>query len=486
MRWNVVVPFVAFIVANLLIGLYGQRVLTRTTRERFVDEYYGAGRSLGPIVLAFTLTTSLVSAGTFIGSPALGYTDGLVWLVITNGQILAGFLILGLLGKKFAIVARKIEAYTVVKVLAVRFPHPLVGASSAIIMVVFLTFYMSAQFIGGTRIFETMSGMPYAAALTVMVFTTVIYTGFGGYRAVVLTDTLQGVVMLFGVSALFIALLMHAGGMETLISRVASVDPKLITPHSDHRYSWATIITMGWVLLGIALLGLPHGAVRALTYKNSHAMHWAMVLSIMMMFLFTFIMMFAGTAANAILGPEIDVPDTVIPRLIVALFHPALAGIVLAAPFAAIMSTVSSMLLVCANGLVGDLYVDVFRKELSYAGRAMLDRLTTLGLGLVVFAMALAPPPFLQAIVFYAIGGLASCFLVPLVLGLYWPRANTAGALAAIGLGTASYIVVATFFPRPLAIHDVTWSLGTAAVAMVVVSLATAKPARDVVNRFWG
>jgi sodium/pantothenate symporter len=168
------------------------------------------------------------------------------------------------------------------------------------------------------------------------------------------------------------------------------------------------------------------------------------------------------------------------------LFPRIFAGIILAAPFAAIMSTVSSMLLVSASGIVGDVWVDALGKNLSLTARAQMDRLVTLVLGLIVLLMALVPPPFLQAIVFYAIGGLASCFLAPLVFGLYWQRATTPGAIASIATGTGSYILISTYFPRTFGVHDVTWSIGAAVTAMVSVSLLTEKPSRKVIEDFWG
>ena len=100
--------------------------------------------------------------------------------------------------------------------------------------------------------------------------------------------------------------------------------------------------------------------------------------------------------------------------------------------------------------------------------------------------MALVPPPFLQDIVFYAIGGLASCFLIPLMAGLYWQRANHYGAIASVVVGTVGYMLIASFTPRPFGVHDVTYSLVLALVAMVVVSLITPKPSRDVIEAFWG
>jgi sodium/pantothenate symporter len=225
--------------------------------------------------------------------------------------------------------------------------------------------------------------------------------------------------------------------------------------------------------------------MRALTFKDSRAMHQGMVLSTALMFVFTCAMMFAGVAANVVLGPRIGVPDSVIPNLIMKLFPRLLAGIVLAVPFSAIMSTVSSMLLVCANGLVGDLYVDLAHKPLLPSARARLDQMATAILGGVVFMLALAPPRFLQQIVFYAIGGLASCFLVPLLFGLYWRRANTSGAVSAIGIGTLSFILISRFLPNPLQLHSVAWSITLAATAMVTVSLLTERPAPYLVAKFW-
>ena len=486
MRWELLVPFTVYFVANLGIGLYGRRVLAGTAGQKFVEEYYVGSRSLGPVVLAFTLTTSLASAGTFLGTPALAYREGFVWLIIGIGQMTSGYLMLGLLGKKFAIIGRKVRAFTVSRVLAVRFPHPLVGGGTALLMVFFLLFYMTAQFIGGARIFESLSGVPYEVGLSVMALTTVIYTTMGGFRAVVMTDTLQGAIMLVGVIALFGAILLRAGGLEPLTSAMMEVDPNLLTPDAGGDYSILSIISMTWILLGIATVGLPHGAIRSLSYRDSRALHRGILLASVMMFIFTFLTWFSGAAANAVLGPAIEVPDQVIPLTIIELFPPIVAGVALAAPFAAIMSTVSSMLLVCASGLAEDIYVDAMKRSLPGKRRAAFNRRVTLALGLLVFMMALTPPPFLQLLVFYAIGGLASGLVVPLLCGLYWPRANTAGALGAVYAGTLSYIVMATFVRSPFGIHDVAWSLSISAVAMVVGSLATPPPSKEILETFWG
>ena len=126
------------------------------------------------------------------------------------------------------------------------------------------------------------------------------------------------------------------------------------------------------------------------------------------------------------------------------------------------------------------------KRSLPGKRRAAFNRRVTLALGLLVFMMALTPPPFLQLLVFYALGGLASGLVVPLLCGLYWPRANTAGALGAVYAGTLSYIVMATFVQSPFGIHDVAWSLSISAVAMVVGSLATPPPSKEILETFWG
>ncbi len=279
---------------------------------------------------------------------------------------------------------------------------------------------------------------------------------------------------------------MRAGGLEPLTSAMMEVDPNLLTPDAGGDYSILRIISMTWILLGIATVGLPHGAIRSLSYRDSRALHRGILLASVMMFIFTFLTWFSGAAANAVLGPAIEVPDQVIPLTIIELFPPIVAGVALAAPFAAIMSTVSSMLLVCASGLAEDIYVDAMKRSLPGKRRAAFNRRVTLALGLLVFMMALTPPPFLQLLVFYAIGGLASGLVVPLLCGLYWPRANTAGALGAVYAGTLSYIVMATFVRSPFGIHDVAWSLSISAVAMVVGSLATPPPSKEILETFWG
>jgi sodium/pantothenate symporter len=161
MRWDIIVPLAVYLV--LLIGIavwaYNQRQAVGTGGKS--AEYYIAGRGLGWFILIFTLLASAASAGTYIGGPGFGYEWGYGWVLAAMAQVPATLLVLGVLGKKFAIVARKLHALTVTDFLRHRYGSHVVVILAAIGIVASLMVYMSAQFVGGARILQEITGVPY-------------------------------------------------------------------------------------------------------------------------------------------------------------------------------------------------------------------------------------------------------------------------------------------------------------------------------------
>src|SRR5699024_723629 len=134
MKWDVFIPILIYIFATFAIGLYVHKLLNKR-QSSFQEEYFVGGRSLGPIVLAFTLMASSASAGTFIGTPGQAYDDGFSWVIAVALQLGQGIFILGLLGKKFAILSRKLKSITVTDILRERFESNsiVIGSSLGII-----------------------------------------------------------------------------------------------------------------------------------------------------------------------------------------------------------------------------------------------------------------------------------------------------------------------------------------------------------------
>ena len=240
-----------------------------------------------------------------------------------------------------------------------------------------------------------------------------------------------------------------------------------------------------FMLFGIAAIGLPHASVRGMTFKNTESMHKSIIYSGFIMALFTIFFATLGPFVR-VLYPDISAPDMALPTLILDIMPGWVAGLVLAAPLEAIMSTVNSMLLVTSSSVVKDIYLNYINPNASEKKIAKLSYFSTLIIGVGVVLFALTPPDYLQYLVIYAIGGLEATFFAPIVFGLYWKRANTWGAITSMYSGLISYIVLGEFFPNPFGMQTIVTATAISILMMIIVSYLTPRPSHQIVSKFLG
>lgn len=435
----------------------------------FLNEYYVGSRSMGGFVLAMTTVATYVSASSFIGGPGAAYKFGLGWVLLSMIQVPAIWLTLGTLGKKFAMLARQTGSITINDLLFARYQNKVVVWLACVSLLLAFFGMMVVQFIGAGRLLETTLGLPYEWSIGVFALVIGLYTFIGGFRAVVLTDTVQGLVMLIGTMLLLGATLVATGGMENAMTTLHAIDPRLLTPTGVDDKLSATFMLSFWVLVCFGLIGLPHTAVRAMAYKDSRSLHRGILVGTLVMTVLVLGMHLAGVLARAVV-PELDVPDKVIPTLMMTVLPPFVAGIFLAAPMAAIMSSIDSMLIQSSSTLIKDLYLSI--KPDAIHNEAKIKRYsTTLTLGftmiLAVVAM-LNPPDMLIWLNLLSFGGLEATFLWVLVFGLYYKKANATGAIWSMVAGLTSYVIIAYFKIALWDLHPVVPALVMGLVAFLV------------------
>lgn len=435
----------------------------------FLNEYYVGSRSMGGFVLAMTTVATYVSASSFIGGPGAAYKFGLGWVLLSMIQVPAIWLTLGTLGKKFAMLARQTGSITINDLLFARYQNKVVVWLACVSLLLAFFGMMVVQFIGAGRLLETTLGLPYEWSIGVFALVIGLYTFIGGFRAVVLTDTVQGLVMLIGTMLLLGATLVATGGMENAMTTLHAIDPRLLTPTGVDDKLSATFMLSFWVLVCFGLIGLPHTAVRAMAYKDSRSLHRGILVGTVVMTVLVLGMHLAGVLARAVV-PELDVPDKVIPTLMMTVLPPFVAGIFLAAPMAAIMSSIDSMLIQSSSTLIKDLYLSI--KPDAIHNEAKIKRYsTTLTLGftmiLAVVAM-LNPPDMLIWLNLLSFGGLEATFLWVLVFGLYYKKANATGAIWSMVAGLTSYVIIAYFKIALWDLHPVVPALVMGLVAFLV------------------
>ena len=284
--------------------------------------------------------------------------------------------------------------------------------------------------------------------------------------------------MLGGTVILVVAAIIAGGGIENIMSELRNENPDLLSPYGSDRSLTPLYISSFWILVGVGVVGLPQVSVRAMSYKNARAMHRAIIIGTIVIGIIMLGMHLAGVFARVII-PGITVPDTVMPTLALSILPPWAAGIVLAAPMAAIMSTVDSLLLLVASAVVKDLYVGYVNPRAEISKIKKVSFWTTALIGVAVFLLAIHPPELLIWLNLFSFGGLEAVFIWPIVLGLYWSKGNKYGAVSSMLAGMGTYIYFHLFMPNAFGMHTVVLPVFISLLVFVLVSLTTKKDSID-------
>ncbi|WP_077328996.1 sodium/pantothenate symporter [Virgibacillus siamensis] len=471
MNWGVIIPLLIFLVIIFLVGIWSNRKMAKG--ETFLSDYFLGSRELGGLVLAMTMVATYGSASSFLGGPGAAYSIGLGWVLLAMTQVATGYFVLLILGKKFAIVARRYNAVTLIDFLKERYKSVTVVLLAAISIIVFLFSAMAAQWVGGAYLIQSLTGISYISALFVFTISVLIYVIIGGFRAVAVTDTIQGIVMMFGTLVLLIAVIIAGGGISNIFSDLMAENPNLVTPYGQNGQLSSFYIASFWILVGVGVIGLPQVSVRAMSYKNSKSMHRALIIGTIVVGFIMLNMHLIGIFARPIL-PGIEVADKVIPFIALDVLPSWAAGIVLAAPLAAMMSTVDSLLLLVSSSVVKDVYINYIKPNASSEHVKRVSMGVTAVIGIVAFVLAIKPPDLLIFLNLFAFGGLEASFIWPLVLGLYWKFSNKYGAIASMLTGIGSYVAIHFYneaYGNLLGVHTVTVPVFLSLIVFVLFSL---------------
>lgn len=479
MNYSVLIPMIVFLIIIFFIGYWSSRKLAGSSN--FISDYFLGGRELGGFVLAMTMVATYGSASSFLGGPGTAYTMGFGWVLLAMTQVVTGYFVLMILGKKYAIMARRYNAVTMIDFLKARYNSTAVVLLSALSIIIFLFSAMAAQWIGGARLIESLTGLSYQSALFLFAISVLIYVTIGGFRAVALTDAVQGAVMLIGTLVLLVAVIISGGGISNIMQDLINENPNLVTPYGAEGNLSAAYVSSFWILVGVGVVGLPQIAVRAMSYKNARSMHRALIIGTIVTGFIMLNMHLIGVFARPIL-PGIEVGDKVIPLIALETLPPWVAGIVLAAPMAAIMSTVDSLLLLVSSSIVKDVYLNYVKPDASLQTIKRMSFGVTGILGVIVFLLALDPPDLLIFLNLFAFGGLEAAFIWPIVLGLYWKWGNKYGAVASMATGIASYIALHFYNIENgnlFGVHTVTLPVLLSLIAFIAFSLLIKRQAYD-------
>ena len=500
----VLIILVLYLLINLLLGIRASRRSAKENADKgFLTNYFAGSRSMGGFVLAMTLVATYTSASSFLGGPGLASSYGMSWSWVAGVQIGATFLTLGVLGKKFAMIARRTNSVTINDYLRARYDSPAVVIICGVAMVIFFITQMIAQFIGGATLMQTVTGLPYWAGLLLFGAVVIVYTSVGGFKAVVTTDTIQGIVMTIGTFLLLFFVIKSARGMDSIVSSLDAGNPGWDLMGKGEYGAEIAAMRPGalisfWVLVGIAVLGLPQTAVRCMGFKDTDSMHKAMIYGTVVIGILMIGMHLAGTLAYPLLPEEgLASTDQVIPYVVMKYMPAWAAGFFLAAPLAAVMSTIDSLLILASATIIKDIYVHYIKKvpfdvkeaadpkyDSAYDNVPKFSFALTAGIGVIACLLALNPPDVIVWINLFAFGGLEATFFWPIIGGLYWKKGNSKACLASVIVGLAVFI----FFNRvkilPLGIHEIIVGLiASGIVYFAVGALCKEEPDAEMIKK---
>lgn len=477
--WSIV-AIVVYIMILLLIGYYSYKKTSN------ISDYMLGGRGMGPLVIALSAGASDMSGWMLMGLPGAVYLTGLSSLWLGIGLTIGAYLNYILLAPRFRIYTEIAnDSLTVPDYLENRFKDKsnMLRLVSGIIILVFFILYVSSGIVAGGKLFVDTFQSTYTMGVIVTLAVVVLYTFFGGFLAVSISDFFQGTLMFITLIMLPIVTFMNIGvDPGTFVHKVKDIDPALFDIFRGT--SVATIIgLMAW---GLGYFGQPHIIVRFMAIKSIKELKSARRIGIGWM-----IIGLLGAVASGLTGlvyftqnnSPLNDPETVFLRLGDILFHPFITGIILAAVLAAIMSTISSQLLVCSSSITKDFYLTFLNKEASEKTQMLIGRYSVLLVSAIATFFAYMPNKSILNIVGQAWAGFGSSFGPALLLSLYWKRMNKWGALSGMIVGGLTVIIWITLGLSTY-MYEMVPGFILSFISVIVVSLITEKPDESIHKDF--
>lgn len=475
-----------YFVLMMAIGVYAYRESTSN-----VSEYMLGGRQLHPAVGALSAGASDMSGWMLMGLPGAVYLSGISAAWIAVGLVVGAYL-------NYRLVAPRLRIYTEMANDAITIPDffeqrfedrsRALRVVSSTVIVIFFTLYTSAGIVAGGKLFEASFGLSYEIGIFITAGVVIAYTLFGGFLAVSLTDFVQGCIMFVALLLVPAVTFMNLGGDASVHSSQAQA--------LAHQFDWfygltalGLISSLSW---GLGYFGQPHIIVRFMAIRSLADVKIARLIGMSWMGATVI-----GAVATGLAGATYMVvndqpladPETIFIVLSQTLFHPLIAGFLLAAILAAIMSTISSQLLVASSSLTEDFYRIFLRRDSSETELVLVGRLSVVLVSVIAIALASDQTTSILSLVSNAWAGFGAAFGPIILMSLFWKRLTRQGALSGMLAGA---VTVLLWIYAPIQINGVGLTeilyemvpgFAAASIVAIVVSLATERPARAVSRR---
>ena len=485
-----IIALTVYFAAMIAIGLYAFR------KTSDGEDYMLGGRQLHPFTAALSAGASDMSGWLLMGLPGALYMNGLVegWMAI--GLTLGA-------GLNWAFVAPRLRQYTQIAGNSITVPSffgnrlhdrtNILRVAAGVIILVFFTFYVSSGMVAGGVFFESTFGGSYLMGMLLVAGVTILYTLFGGFLGASYTDVVQGIIMMISLIAVPITAMIVVGGPVAMFESVREVNSTFGSLTAGGTFI-GIVSSAAW---GLGYFGQPHIIVRFMALRSSRDAKYGLVVGMSWMIICVLGAVFTALAGLAYFQQNADAVltdttngESVFLDLSQLLFHPLIAGLLLAAVLAAIMSTISSQLIVSSSALIEDLLGGVGIK-LSAKGALWGGRIGVLAVSVIALILAMNPDSSVLGLVGFAWAGFGAAFGPIVLLSLFWRRLTMAGAAVGMVAGAAVVFIWGQFTP------DVAWGLFgdqhlyeivpgflVCLVLAIVISMITPQPPAKAMEEF--
>ena len=474
--------FVLYIGVMMGIGVYYYR------QTKNMSDYFLGNRRLGAWVTSLSAEASDMSGWMLMGVPGFAYLAGLNSAWIAVGIAIGTW-------ANWHFVAARLRRYTELAGNSLTLPEflqnrykdhsGLLRIVPAIFILIFFILYTSSGFVAAGKLFETVFGIQFQIAIFIGAGSVVFYTLIGGFLAVSRTDFIQGVMMFFAILLVPICAAMSMGGFGDTFHAIgelnATMCQPLTKPDGSTMGAIELISLLGW---GIGYFGQPHILVRFMAIKSTKEIPQAISIAMTWVTLSLAAAVAVGMIGTVYLDTTLEGTnsETVFLLMTNKLFPPIVAGLVLSAVLAAIMSTASSQLLVAASAFAQDFYKTLIRKDANQTELVWISRASVLVIASIAVFLGFNPDSFILDMVAYAWAGFGAAFGPAILMSLFWKRTTRNGVVAGIIVGGSTVLIWKQF--ELFGLYEIIPGFIFALIAIYVVSLMSEPPAKELVDTF--
>ncbi len=466
--------------------------------KKSAEGFYLGGRGIGPLVTAMSAEASDMSSYLLMGIPGLAYLSGVAdasWTAI--GLAVGTYLNFLLVAKKLRRYSVKLDAITIPSFVSKRYGEkkPVIMCISALIILIFFVPYVASGLAAIGKLFNSLFGWDYMAAVIIGAIVIISYTSIGGFNAVATMDLIQSVIMTCALAVIVVFGVVQAGGMDAVIAHARTLpgffsftETYNAASGAAEPYGFIRIVSMmAW---GLGYFGMPHILVRFMAIRDeneltlSRRIAGTWVVISMGVAVFIGIVGHAVSAAGRVPFLEGSATETIIVKLsdllsTYGIFPAIVAGCILAGILAATMSTADSQLLAASSAFSENIVQEVFGVKLTEKQTMLIARLTVVVIAVIALFLASDPDSNVFQIVSFAWAGFGATFGPAILCALFWKRSNRQGIMAGLVAGSIM-IFVWKFLVRPMGgaldIYELLPAFVVGLAAIVIVSLLTPAP----------